>query len=66
LWPQVIASVWRPHRCFSSRASAYAPWKVTVVESLCSSAEIRRLAEAHRAAMTPGEPQLEAVIQKGD
>ena len=29
-------------------------------------AEIRKLAEAHRAAMTPGEPQLEAVIQKGD
>ncbi|MFH1264130.1 MAG: arylsulfatase, partial [Planctomycetota bacterium] len=27
-------------------------------------AEIRKLAEAHQAAMTPGVPQLDAVIQK--
>lgn len=29
-------------------------------------AEIRKLAEAHQAAMTPGTPQLEAVIKKED
>jgi hypothetical protein len=29
-------------------------------------AELRTLAEAHRAAMTPGPPQLDAVIEKGN